>query len=170
MRFVVGRSESQSSADLQCAAAGRHGSRRRRGEGGTGVPVVLARVGTTRHRRPRQRVELCRLKAKYVAGTHCDQLVCHQRQLLEAKFGRPKKHLTYQRVVVQRGRRRIVMMMMMLRMMTTDATVESVHRPPHLHRCTNNAITVLITIHSVHVNKVPLIFYCNFYKYMDGYS
>ena len=139
VRFVVGRSERQSSADLQCPAAGRYRRWRRGGDGGPGVAVSLARVGAARHGGPRQRVELGRVEAEDVAGTDGDQLVRHERQLLEAEFGRPEERLADQRVVVQCGRCGMLMMMMMLSRTLSDATVKSVHGSPNLPRRTNDA-------------------------------
>ena len=118
--------EGHGPTDLQSAGAGRH--RRRAG----GVAVALARVGATRDGRPGERVELGGVKAQHVAGTDGDQLVRHQRQLLETQLGRSEERLPDERVVVQS-----VMMMMMRRRRTLNgATVESIHGPPNLHTCT----------------------------------
>ena len=147
VRFVVCRSERQGSADLECAAAGRYGRWRRGGDGGPGVAVSLARVSATRYGCPRQRVELGRVEAEHVAGADGDQLVCHERQLLEAEFGRPEERLADQRVVVQCGRcGMLVMMVVMLSRALSDATVESIYRSPNLPRCTNNAIILQLQI------------------------
>ena len=62
--------------------------------------MPLAEVGAARDSRPGQRVELDGVQAEHVAGTDRDQLVRHQRQLLEAELGRPEKRLANQRVVV----------------------------------------------------------------------